>query len=275
MSMRKGLRSARRFPPGHFLEGEELLLFGHRGYSRLAPENTLTAFRLLLEHGIPGVEFDVHLCGSGEPVVIHDSELKRVTGVEARVEQTPYGQLRELDAGAWFGPSFRGERLPLLDEVFELLGRAVYYDVELKTREWRCRRLAERVLACIRAHGLQDRCLLSSFNPFCLRAVERLDPAQPTAVIWSRERGVHPLLRHGEGRLIARSPVLKPRHSLVRPGMGRGRPLISWTVDDPQAAAALVRMGVRGLVSNDPGRIREAMTGPRDGRPGSPPAHQT
>ena len=149
--------------------------------------------------------------------------------------------------------------------MFELLGRAVYYDVELKTRRWRCRPLAERVLACIRSHGLADRCLVSSFNPFCLRAVERLAPAQPTAVIWSRERGVHPLLRHGEGRLIARSPVQKPRHTLVRPGMGGGRPVITWTVDDPAAAAALVRAGARGLISNDPGRIREAVAGKRDG----------
>ncbi len=252
---------ARRFPPGHFLEGEGPLLFGHRGYSRLAPENTLAAFRLLLEHGIPGVELDVHLCASGEPVVIHDSDLKRVTGLDGRVEQTPWSRLRELDAGGWFDAAFAGERLPLLDEVFALLGRAVYYDVELKSAGRGRRALAERVLGCIRAHGLEDRCLLSSFDPFCLRAVERLAPGQPTALIWSRERGVHPLLRHGEGRLITRSPVLKPRHTLVRPRPAGGRPVVTWTVDDPQVAQRLLRMGVRGLVSNDPGRIRPALAG--------------
>lgn len=249
----------------HFLDEDGLLLFGHRGYSSLAAENTLAAFRLLLERSIPGVELDVQLCQSGEPVVIHDFDLKRVSGWEATVAGTPWSRIRELDAGAWFSPACRGERVPLLDEVFELLGREVYYDLELKCRDRAGRGLEERVLAAIRAHGLQDRCLISSFNPLAVREVRRLDPAQPTALIYSRHRDVHPLLRHGEGRLAARPRVLKPHYPLIRSWKVRlqravwGRQVIGWTVDDPQTAAGLVRMGVRGLISNDPGRIRPAL----------------
>ncbi len=249
----------------HFLLTGEPLLFGHRGYSRLAPENTPAAFRRILEHGIPGVELDVQLCASGEPVVLHDYSLRRTCGLEARVEQAPWGLLRELDAGAWFGPEHRGERIPLLGEVFELLGRRVYYDVELKSPYRRSRGLEAAVLACIARHGLQDCCLVSSFNPFCLREVERLAPALPTALIYSRDREVPRLLRRGAGRLLARPALLKPEHSLIRPRWvrfqraRRRREVIGWTVDDPATAERLVGMGVRGLVSNDPARIRAAM----------------
>ena len=109
-----------------------LYLFGHRGYSALAPENTLSAFTVLLEHKIPGVELDVQLTRDGKVVVTHDENVKRVTGLDALVQDCSAAELRRLDAGAWFDESFRGEKIPLLDEVFELLGDGVYYDVELK-----------------------------------------------------------------------------------------------------------------------------------------------
>jgi glycerophosphoryl diester phosphodiesterase len=244
-----------------------ILLFGHRGYSALAPENTLAAFRTALERDIPGVELDVQLTADGKLVVMHDFNLKRITGHEADLDQCTASQIRRLDAGSWFSPAFTGEKIPFLDEVFDLLGRRAYYDVELK---WQARRgggLEERVLETIRAHGLEDRCLVSSFNPFCIRRVRRLAPGLPTAHIYCRHRSVHPLLRHGEALLAIPTPFAKPEHVQVR-GISSfvarrilRSQIISWTVDDPQEATRLVRLGVRGIISNHPGRIRSALPG--------------
>jgi len=248
-------------------EGGPCLLFAHRGYSALAPENTLAAFRAALDRDVPGVELDVQLSADGKVVVIHDFDLKRVTGTEAEVARCTASQMRRLDAGAWFSPAFAGEKIPLLDEVFDLRGRRAYYDIELKWRLKQDGGLEQRVLQRIRAHGLEDRCLVSSFNPFCIRRMQRLAPQLPTAHIYSRHKGVHPLLRHGEARLVVPTAFLKPECRQVNALSSfvarrlLGSQILSWTVDDPEEAARLVALGVRGIISNHPGRIRSALGG--------------
>jgi glycerophosphoryl diester phosphodiesterase len=244
------------------------LLFGHRGYSALAPENTMAAFSLLLEHRIPGVELDVRLSRDAEVLVIHDENARRVTGVDAAVEECPASMLRSLDAGGWFGASFRGESIPLLDEVFELLADRVYYDVELKWRGRRGGGLEEAVVERIRAHGLEDRCLVSSFNPYCIRRIQALAPQMPTAHIYSSHREVPLLLRRGQAGLFLPAPFMKPQSKqLTRLGsfiLRRvlGRQIITWTVDEPAEAARLIELGVRGFVSNDPDLIKPVMSRP-------------
>src|SRR5512147_1741217 len=111
--------------------GGRPLVLGHRGASADAPENTLAAFRLAIEQGADGVELDVWRCGSGEVVVIHDEDARRVAGAPLRIAEAPLAALRELDAGAWKGERFRGERIPLLAEVLEALP-AARVNVELK-----------------------------------------------------------------------------------------------------------------------------------------------
>lgn len=240
---------------------EEILLFGHRGFSGVAPENTLRAFQALLRHGIPGVELDVHLSRDGRLLVFHDDNLRRITGRDALIEECSADEVRELDAGAWFGESFRGERVPLLEEVFELLGSGVYYDIELKWRGRASAGLEPRVLECIRTYRLEGRCLISSFNPYCIRTVRALYPRQPTAHIYADHPEVPRLLRRGQARWVIPTPFVKPRHDQVRPWSAAlyrcllPSEILPWTVDDPVEARRLLRLGVRGIISNRPDRI--------------------
>jgi glycerophosphoryl diester phosphodiesterase len=241
-----------------------ILLFAHRGYSALAPENTLAAFQKAVDRGIPGAEFDVQLSRDGEPVVIHDSTLKRTAGLDARVQDTPLAQIRALDAGGWFAPEFRGEKVPLLEEVFAAFSGRLYFDVELKWDSKTPNGLEEKVVQAIRRHGLERRCLLSSFNPYCLLRARRLAPEMPMALIWNNSRKLPFLLRHGVAAPFMPGPVAKPEGICLRGWSSRllrllGRRLVVWTVDDPQEAWRLIGLGVRGLISNDPGRIREVL----------------
>jgi glycerophosphoryl diester phosphodiesterase len=242
-----------------------LLLFGHRGFSSIAPENTLAAFRAARENGVPGVELDVHVTRDGQLLVTHDHNLLRVTGRDALIEECTADEVRELDAGAWFGEAFRGERVPLLDEVFELLGGSVYYDVELKWAERRSGGFESRVLERIRAHDLQGRCLVSSFNPFCIRAVRALDREQPTAHIYADDPEVPRVLRRGEARWLVPTAYIKPRHdqvSRLTAALYRyvlPSRIIAWTVDDPAEARRLLRLGVGGIVTNHPERIAQVL----------------
>lgn len=234
------------------------ILFAHRGCSAAAPENTLAAFRKAAEAGIPGIELDIHRCASGELVVIHDDSLKRTTGLDAAVEETAYSVIAGLDAGAWFGPEFGGEKVPLLGEVFELLGDTVYYDIEIKTRERSCGPVEQAVIESIYRSGLASRILVSSFNPFSLREIKRLDPSIPTALIYTNHPELPLPFRNGGGRFICRPDVMKPASDKVnRPSMffkGRlaGYPVLPWTVDDPEEARRLLHLGAAGIISNLP-----------------------
>ena len=102
------------------------LLFAHRGCSNAAPENTLASFKKVLDKKVPGVELDVQICKSGEIIVLHDLNLKRTTGFDALACETELEKIKELDAGSWFNESFTGEKIPTLDEVFEMMGNSVY-----------------------------------------------------------------------------------------------------------------------------------------------------
>jgi len=211
------------------------------------------------------VEIDVQLSRDGKLFVFHDHNLKRITGLDAHLGELSAARLRRLDAGAWFSEGFRGEKIPYLDEVFELLGDRVYYDLELKWRKRQSGGIEAAVYRCIRAHKLEDRCLVSSFNPFTIRTFQSLAPNFPTACIYSRQAAVPIVLRHGQGQLIAPTPFIKPRFPQVHALSAFlyrqvfKRQILTWTVDEPEEAARLIHLGVRGIISNHPGKIKAAL----------------
>lgn len=250
-------------------------LFGHRGYSALAPENTLPAFELLLTHGIPGVELDVQACATGELVVAHDESLERTAGVHRRIPELSLDELRRYDVGGRFGADFNGTKVPLLSQVFSLLGDRVVYDIELKTGAFgaAARELARRTVAEITAAGLRERCILSSFNAAAVGWARRASRDIPTALIYTSSPGVPAPARTPVWQHLLHNELLKPDADRFRAEMesdgadsaegagrrSRGRrlpfpevPRLLWTVDDPQEKRELLAAGVYGVISNDP-----------------------
>ncbi len=235
------------------------LVFGHRGFSSIAPENTLSSIQACIDHGVQGVELDVQPCASGELVVIHDDDVSRVTGAKGIVKEMPLEALRSLDAGSHFHPSFSGERIPLLDEVFSQFGKTLVYDLEIKSREIRNPYPAKAVWELIRKHGIAHRCIVSSYNPFQVRFFERISRKQvPTAVIFADDPRVPWILRRGWGRVITNSSVIKPHYPQLTPWRFwlyrnlKGCAVITWTVDDPELIRSFKAMGVWGIITNNP-----------------------
>lgn len=241
-----------------FLRKGRPTIWGHRGASRDAPENTLAAFALAARQGADGVELDAQLCASGEVVVFHDATLGRTTGRPGLLEETSWSELRRLDAGARKGARFAGERIPLLAEVLEQTAPSLLVNVELKCERPDDRGLTAAVVAAVRAAGAAERVLLSSFNPFCLLRARALAPGLPRALLF--EQGAGFALRGGRTAPLLGVHAVHPEAVLATEARVsgfrlRGYAVACWTVDDPVEARALFARGVQGIITNAPGDL--------------------
>ena len=114
-------------------DGARARIVSHRGANKFAPENTFAAFELCDRWGLAYVEVDVRTTRDGVPVIMHDTTLDRTTDATGTVERMTWADLETIDAGAWFGPEFRGEPVPRLDEFIAWARGAdigVYLDVK-------------------------------------------------------------------------------------------------------------------------------------------------
>ena len=243
--------------PASFTRSGRPLVWGHRGASADAPENTLAAFRLAQEQGADGVELDAQRCASGEVVVLHDESLGRTTGFAGLVTQADWARIRTLDAGARKAEKFRGERVPLLREVLEALPLLV--NVELKCEYADDRGLTAEVVRVVNDARAQERVLLSSFNPLCLARARLLAPRIPRALLF--ESGQPWALRSALSAPALGVAALHPEHVLATDAQvarwrKRGYSVACWTVDDPDRAAALFQSGVAGVITNRPAAMR-------------------
>jgi glycerophosphoryl diester phosphodiesterase len=238
----------------------------------------MAAFNLARNLGAPGIELDIHACATGELVVAHDYTFTRMVpdgpnGGGRTIEELDLREIRALDLGAAFGSQspvqekkpgtagdFSGEHPPLLEEVLENFCPAMYVDIELKSEKTKndplplaaaekLKSLGEKIAAAV---------TVSSFNPFALLAFKSYCPHIPTAIIWSADKAVPPILRRGLGRIISRCDYLKPVYTQVTPWNHfrfvrlESRPLVAWTVDDPALAVNLVKAGSEGIITNRP-----------------------
>lgn len=236
------------------------LVFAHRGLSSEAPENTMAAFRLAKDVGCPGVELDIHLTADGQLVVIHDHNTTRVSpGTALVIEDSTMDQLKDIDIGSWKGQQWKGERPPLLSELFTELGNDLYFDVEIKSGKAEDKGLEAALARLLADFGYgSERIVVSSFNPIALKRFKSLCPHVPTAIIYCIDDGVPWYLRHGEGRWIGRTDFLKPKHTQANKfglSLGRmlgGRTVVPWTIDDPAVAERVLTIGCAGVISNKP-----------------------
>lgn len=237
-----------------FLSLQPPFYFAHRGASAHAPENTLAAFRLAREQGAPAVEFDVKLTADRQVVVHHDATLDRTTDGRGLLHKQPLAALRELDAGGWFSPQFRGEKIPTLTEVFETVGRDLFLNIELTNYATPFDGLVDEVAALVKRHGLEGRVLFSSFFPTNLVRAAQLLPSVPRGQLslpgragwWQRLAGRFMRL-HSEhpwkGDVSAAS---------VRRAHEQARRVYVWTVNAPAEMRSLRALGVDAIFTDDP-----------------------
>jgi glycerophosphoryl diester phosphodiesterase len=231
-------------------------VIAHRGASAHAPENTLAAFELALKQGADAIEMDVDLCQDGHLIVIHDRSVNRTTEGSGFVRDMPLSALKELDAGSHFDIAFKGEPIPTLDEVFELLGKRVVINLELKQPAVPVEKLTEKVAISILRHSLIGSVIVSSFYPAILRSLRKILPDVALALLTLHGiKGA--LLRSWFGEIIAPHQAIHPDFRDVTPGFVKwirntGRRLNAYTVNTPDDMVWLINLGIDGIITDDP-----------------------
>ena len=153
------------------------LVIAQRGASAEAPENTIAAFELSLAHGADGIELDVHLSRDGHPVILHDLSLERTTDGAGPVGARTVRELKRLDAGGWYGPVFRGQRIQTLQEVLERFRDRTRFWIELPQGSDVYPGIEERVVSLVEIYDVVDRALIQSFDHAALARSDDLGRA--------------------------------------------------------------------------------------------------
>ncbi|MGH2427873.1 MAG: glycerophosphodiester phosphodiesterase [Candidatus Limnocylindria bacterium] len=248
------------------------IVVAHRGASTHAPENTMEAFRLGVEHGADAIELDVHLTADGQLAVIHDATLERTTDRTGAVAGQTMDEIREADAGHAFvrngdsGWPFRGAGLtvPTLSEVLDWLPDGIGLVVEIKARA-----AVDATVETVRGSAVHRSGALSiiSFDEQAIERVRELDPSVSTgyllvptqpiepALTWATEHG-HAAVHPWEGDL-GMDPV-----PLLAQARAYGRQIGCYVVNDPERMKHLAALGVWGFVTDVPDVARAAL-GPR------------
>lgn len=156
------------------------LVIAHRGASVLAPENTMSAFRLAKTLGADGIECDVQLTKDRKLVVAHDYLTDLKTGVRGNIPDMTFDELRKLDFGSWKGPEFAGEKLLTLEELLDYARCFRMLHIELKPYLDRDPEIADRVVEAVFEAGVEDKAVITSFEYGTLRRVKELAPQLET-----------------------------------------------------------------------------------------------
>lgn len=237
-------------------------VWGHRGASGYAPENTLEAFDLSVKQGADGVELDVHLTRDGELVVTHDEEISRVSDGAGFVRDYT---LRELKAFRFnkTHPQYADARIPTLREVYELLGPAgLTVNVELKNSCYLYPGMEEACIELAAKMGMTGRVLYSSFNHYSVLHVKEIDPSLPCGLLYSAT-----LYKPWDYARQLQMDALHPHYSaLVFPDACEGAHALGirvhpWTVNGEEDMRLCLARGADAIITNFPDVARRIVDG--------------
>ena len=237
-------------------------IIAHRGASGQCPENTAAAFQRALMMGAEGIELDVHLSADSHLVVIHDAQVDRTSNGKGWVKDLALKELKALDFGAWFHPSFTGETLLTLSEVLDLLGDwQGLLNIELKSGPILYEGLEEKVIRMVKEYDRLDSVILSSFNHYSLKAAKALEPAVSIGLLYMAGL-VDPWVYAQRMDAQAIHPYYHGVVPLITAGcQACGIAVHPFTVNESAAIRALAGMGVNAIITDLPDVAREALKG--------------
>lgn len=237
-------------------------IIAHRGAGSDAPENTLAAIRSAKAQGANWIEVDIKITYDGAAILMHDDTLERTTTGVGPVAEKTWDEIRALDAGAKFGPQFKGEGVPLLQDVIKLiLDLDMSLVAELKPCPGRAK--ATTMVSMIElAKAWPERDLLpviSSFDMDSLEMAAQLEPHWPRCLLF---RGWDSDWRPKVSRAGACAMSVAAEHLTQErvDEVTRLRiPLLAYTVNEPERARELLAWGVSAVYADSPAAILKGL----------------
>ena len=228
----------------------------HRGFSAVAPENTLAAIRAAVSAGASGCEFDVYACRDGTIVLMHDQTVDRTTNGKGRVTELSLQELRQLDAGSWKDAKYAGEPVPTLKEALESLrGTNCQPIIEIKMEG-----ISQQVVSDVRALDMVDEVAVIAFSQKVVREVRELERGIACAWLCNEDLQGSPVqqaewletrAQQCQTKLLDLNfKMLSPE--LVSELKRRGLVVWTWTVDEAAVMTALRQWGVDSITTNRP-----------------------
>ncbi len=240
------------------------LWIAHRGAGKLAPENTLAAFRVGAAHGYRAFECDVKLSADGVPFLLHDATLERTTPAQGPAGERPWAELSRLDAGGWHSRGFAGEPLPSLDAVAAYVRRNGFaLNIEIKPTPGDEHETGLAVgRACLALWGRDETPpLFSSFRPEALLGARETAPEIPRALLldslWPGALEMAATL--GCMAVVTNHPLMDA--ALIGRIHGAGQRALCYTVNEAADAQRLLALGIDGIITDAVDRFAPASAG--------------
>lgn len=226
----------------------------HRGFSGRYPENTAVAFREALALDVDRVEFDVHLCRDGVPVVMHDATVDRTSNGSGRIGQMTLTEIKALDVGGWCDKRFEGERVLTLDEALDLLAHKVRLNVHVKAGDEDRAEVIPMTVTALAERDLLETAFIASDQASVMLAKDVL-PELAVCNLSTKPKETYigrslsfgcEILQPGHAQVDAEFVQEAHRHSLeVNP----------FYADDEAEMRRLIACGVDGILTNYPDRL--------------------
>lgn len=235
----------------------------HRGFSFIAPENTISAAKKAIEVGAQGSEFDVYSTTDGVLFLTHDGNLKRTTGFDCPTKAVDSEKLFSLDFGSWKGEEFKGEKVATYDAALQLFkGTKTRPVVEVKENGFE-----DKIVEGIRKYDMVDTAIVIDFSAERVKKMRALEPK--LCVAWLCSFKVSEETPQSMAQKIidtlkeCNTNVVDVEYHAVSPEFLKildeaGVQVMCWTVDNPQDIENLVNMGVKSITTNRPDLVLEA-----------------
>lgn len=232
-------------------------VMAHRGLSADAPENTLYAFSDAISVGVDFIELDVQQTRDGVLVVMHDSNLKRTTGVNKDIWDVDYADIQNLDAGSWFDPAYANARIPTLEETLQFVDKRAKLNIEIKPTKHGSDTLEQDVAELITRYQYTDACYVTSFSYGSLKKVKEANPEIRTGYLMSVAYGQFYSLKYADtfslNKVFVTSQVVNAAHQ-------QGKQIFAWTVNGMSEVRSLCNLHVDSIITDDPVMVQNVIS---------------
>lgn len=232
-------------------------VMAHRGLSADAPENTLYAFSDAISVGADFIELDVQQTRDGVLVVMHDSNLKRTTGVNKDIWDVDYADIQNLDAGSWFDPAYANARIPTLEETLQFVDKRAKLNIEIKPTKHGSDTLEQDVAELITQYQYTDACYVTSFSYGSLKKVKEVNPEIRTGYLMSVAYGQFYSLKYADAfslnKVFVTSQVVNAAHQ-------QGKQIFAWMVNSMSEVRSLCNLHVDSIITDDPVMVQNVIS---------------